>query len=61
MTDKFVQSELFEDVDVTINWPYNTPIERIKDTSVFEVQIFKRNGEKPFIKVRYPKNETKAQ
>jgi hypothetical protein len=49
------QDSLFEEIEVVISMPYNMPLERLKDTSVFDIKICKHNGEKPFIKVRYPK------
>lgn len=44
---------LFEENEIIIHAPYNTPLERFFDTDNFEVKIFKRNGDKPIVIVRY--------
>lgn len=53
------KDQIFEDVEVVLSMPYNVPIERVMNDTNFDVRIFKRNGEKPFVKVRYPKSENK--
>lgn len=54
-----MENELFEDVIVKISKPYNMPLKTIFNNQNFDVRIYDRNGEMPFIITRHTKIEDK--
>ncbi len=48
-------NELFEDVVVRISKPYNVPLKTILNTVNFDIKIYERNSEEPFVIARYPR------
>lgn len=50
MTEKNV--ELFEDHQVEIDGPYNTPMKQFFNTDLWDVRILNENGAKPIIRIR---------
>ncbi len=58
MSEKLGKETFYEDVEVVINVPYNTPIKQVFDSINFDIKAYHHNGEKPFIKARYKTKET---
>ena len=51
------QNLLWEEQEIIIHAPYNTPIKRFFDSENFDIKEFKQNGDKPIIIIRYKKED----
>ena len=55
--DNTIKNGLFEETEIIIHAPYNTPIKRFFDSENFDIKEFKQNGDKPIIIIRYKKED----
>ena len=54
-----MENELFEDKEVLLNLSFNIPLKRIFCDESFEIKVLDRNGDKPFVLIRYRNDDTK--
>ena len=52
MADAKPNNKFFEDVPVVLDAPYNVSLEHLFDDTRYDIEVFKRNGKDPVIRIR---------